>query len=153
MLTATGVGNGSKVVDAGCGAGGASVLAHKRGALVSGLDASAGLLEMAKRRLPEADFRIGDLEALPFDDEVFDAVIAASSIQYTDDPTSAVGELSRVTAPGGSVAIGLFSTPDKVEYRVVFQAIRDSLPEAPEGEGRLPSPHRASSRISSTPRN
>jgi SAM-dependent methyltransferase len=135
MLTATGVEGGVSVLDAGCGTGGASVLARQRGASVTGLDASEGLLDLARRRVPDADFRIGDLESLPFEDGVFDAAIAASSIQYADDPGRAIEELSRVLKPGGRVAVGLFSTPDKVEYRVVFEAIRSSLPDPPEGEG------------------
>lgn len=135
MLDATGVGVDSSLLDAGCGAGGASFLAQRRGATVTGLDASEGLLRMARRRAPDAVFEVGDLQALPFEDGAFDAVIAASSIQYADDPARAVGELSRVTAPGGRVAVGLFSTPDKVEYRVVFEAIRDALPDPPQGGG------------------
>src|SRR5690348_13987371 len=68
------VGPATRLFDAGCGAGLALVLAEKRGATVSGLDASRGLLDVARRRLPHADLRRGDLEALPFEDGVFDAV-------------------------------------------------------------------------------
>lgn len=135
MLAATGIGDGSRFLDAGCGAGGASVLARRLGAVVTGLDASEGLLEVARKRIPDADFRLGDLEALPFADGVFDAVFAASSIQYADDPGNAIRELSRVAKADGRVAVGLFSTPNKVEYRVVFEAIRNSLPKPPDGDG------------------
>ena len=85
MLSATRVGDGSRFLDAGCGAGGASLLARRLGASVTGLDASQGLLEVATERIPDSDFKLGDLEALPFPDGVFDAVIAASSIQYAED--------------------------------------------------------------------
>ncbi len=84
MFDATGVAHGSRVLDAGCGGGGASVLAARRGALVSGLDASEPLVEVARNRIPEGDFRVGDLETLPFADGSFDAVIAASSVQYAE---------------------------------------------------------------------
>ena len=47
MLAAAGVGPGTRVLDAGCGAGGASVLAASRGARVNGLDAAAALLAIA----------------------------------------------------------------------------------------------------------
>jgi len=135
MLSATGVGAGSKLLDAGCGAGGASLLAQRLGASVTGVDASQGLLDLAGKRVPKADFRLGDLQALPFQDGTFDAVIAASSIQYAEDPAKATRELARVAPSDGTVAVGLFSTPDKVEYRVVFEAIRDALPEPPRGGG------------------
>jgi len=135
MLGATRVREATSFLDAGCGAGGASVLARQRGASVSGLDASEPLLDLARRRVPDGDFRVGDLEALPFADEVFDAVIAASSIQYAGDPTAALRELSRVATADGRIAVGLFSSREKVEYRVVLDAIREALPEPPEGGG------------------
>jgi SAM-dependent methyltransferase len=65
----------------------------------------------------------------------FDVVLAASSIQYTQDRVAALRDLKRVCDPSGRVAIGLWSTPDKVEYRVVFKAVRDALPEPPLGKG------------------
>src|SRR5581483_676788 len=67
---------GTRLLDAGCGAGLLALLARLRGARVSALDASAGLLDIARKRLPGADVREGDLEALPFADGSFDAVTA-----------------------------------------------------------------------------
>src|SRR5690242_2846629 len=74
VLDALGVSNDTRLLDAGCGAGYAAVLATKRGATVSGIDASAPLLEIAKERLPESDLRLGDIEELPFADASFNAV-------------------------------------------------------------------------------
>src|SRR5215212_10391565 len=74
MFDAAGVSDGTWLLDAGCGAGGASVIAADRGAKVSGIDASPALIEIARERLPNGDFRIGDLEALPFEDATFDVV-------------------------------------------------------------------------------
>ncbi len=135
MLDAAGVGDGVRVFDAGCGGGGASVLARGRGAVVSGLDASAPLIDIARDRVPDGDFRVGDLEALPFADESFDAVIAANSIQYAEDRVAALRELARVSAPEARIAVGLFGRPDRVDFRVIFAAIWDSLPEPPSGDG------------------
>lgn len=135
MLDAAGVGDGVRVLDAGCGGGGASVLAEDRGAVVSGLDASAPLIDVARDRVPGGDFRVGDLEALPFGDGSFDAVIAANSIQYAEDRLAALQELARVSAPEARIAVGLFGKSDRVDFRVVFDAFRDSLPEPPAGDG------------------
>ena len=135
MLTATGIGPGARFLDAGCGAGGASVMADGRGAAVTGVDASDPLLEVARHRVPTGDFRVADLESLPFEPDSFDSIIAVSSIQYAENPNAAVRELERVVAPDGRISVGLFSTADKVEYRVVFDAIRESLPELPQGRG------------------
>ncbi|MEN8040010.1 MAG: class I SAM-dependent methyltransferase [Actinomycetota bacterium] len=135
MLDATGTTVGTRILDAGCGGGGACVIAVDRDAVVSGLDASEPLVELARDRVPQGDFHVGDLEMLPFADSSFDVAIAASSIQYAEDRMAALRELSRVTVTDGQVAVGLWSTPDKVEYRVVFAAVRDALPEPPPGSG------------------
>jgi SAM-dependent methyltransferase len=127
--------SGSRLLDAGCGGGGASVLAHERGAKVSGLDAAEGLVALASERVPTGDFRVGDIEDLPFDDAVFDAVIAANSIQYTYDKVATLKELKRVCRPGGRIVAGLFGPPEKVEFRFFFAAVRDLLPEPPVGGG------------------
>lgn len=135
MLDATQVGWGTRFLDAGCGGGGASILAYERGAQVSGLDAAEPLLRIARERVPEGDFRTGDIEELPFADATFDVVFAANSIQYAADRVAAARELRRVCAPNGRITACLFSTPDKVEFRVFFKAVRDSLPTPPPGDG------------------
>lgn len=135
MLDAAGVGDGVRLFDAGCGGGGASVLAADRGAVVSGLDAAAPLIDIARNRVPGGDFRVGDLEALPFGDESFDAVVASNSIQYAEDRVAALRELARVSAPEAHIAVGLFGSSDRVDFRVVFDAFRDSLPGPPAGDG------------------
>src|ERR1700745_1510562 len=58
--------DGLSHLDAGCGAGLALQLSAARGAMVTGLDASPGLLAFARTRLPDADLRVGDIEELPF---------------------------------------------------------------------------------------
>ena len=135
MLDAAGVRSEVTVFDAGCGGGTASALAADRGAVVSGLDASPGLIDLARRRVPDGDFRVGDLEALPFEDDSFDAVIAANSVQYAKDRVAALRELGRVSAPAARIVVSLFGDPDRVDFRFVFAAFRDSLPEPPSGDG------------------
>jgi SAM-dependent methyltransferase len=110
-------------------------MAAARGAVVSGLDASPALIAIAKARLPVADFRVGDLEALPFADGAFHSVIAANSVQYAADPVTALKELARVCAPRGRVAIGVWASPEQVEMRHVFAAVRAALLSPPPGEG------------------
>ena len=135
MLDEGNVDSGTRFFDAGCGGGGASLLAAQRGSIVSGLDAAATLIEVAKERVPDGDFRVGDIQELPFDDQTFDAVIAASSLQYSEDRVATLREMKRVTARGGRVVVGLWSVPNKVQYRVVFESVRNALPEPPPGKG------------------
>lgn len=52
MLDADRVGKGTSILDAGCGGGGASVLAAQRGAIVSGLDGSEALIAIAGESVP-----------------------------------------------------------------------------------------------------
>src|SRR6266702_584223 len=103
-LDAAGPLTGKSLLDAGCGAGLVVSLAVGRGAVASGLDASAPLLEVARGRTPGASFRTGEIQALPYDDDSFDIVTAFNAIQYATDPAEAVRELARVCRPGGQVA-------------------------------------------------
>lgn len=133
MLDGALVGEGTRFLDVGCGGGGASLLAAGRGARISGLDAADRLLEIARQRLPEGDFRQGDIEALPFEDGAFDAVFAANSIQFPADKKGAVRELARVCAPSGRIAAGLFGPPEKVASGPILRAVASALPEPPAG--------------------
>jgi SAM-dependent methyltransferase len=130
---AIGVAVGTRLLDAGCGAGLALSLAAERGAIVTGFDASPGLLAVARERLPEADLREGDLETLPYANDSFDAVTAFNSVQYTGDPTGALREIRRVARPGARVAVVTWGAPEQCEMRAVLGAIGSLLPPPPPG--------------------
>jgi SAM-dependent methyltransferase len=132
---AIGVESGTRLLDAGCGAGLALALAAERGAVVTGFDASAGLLAVARERLPDADLREGDLETLSYADDSFDAVTAFNSVQYASDPSAALRELKRVARPGARVAIATWGAPEQCEMRAVLGAIGSLLPPPPPGAG------------------
>ena len=122
---------GKNLLDAGCGTGLVIRLAADRGAVTSGLDASATLLEVARGRTPGADLRTGDIEALPYDDGAFDIVTAFNSIQYATDPAAAVAELARVCGAGGRVAIGVWGDPARCETEALFARLRSLAPPPP----------------------
>lgn len=130
---AIGVDDSTNLLDAGCGAGLALERARARGAEVSGFDASPGLLEIAKERMPLVDLRQGDIEELPYDDDSFDAVTAFNSVQFAEDPAVALKQISLVCKPGGSVAIVTWAPPEENDMRVVLQALGTILPEPPPG--------------------
>jgi len=135
MLDAAKVKQGTRFFDAGCGGGGTSVLAAQRGANVSGLDASDALIAIAQERVPQGDFRVGDLEALPYGEKVFDAIIAALSVQYASDPIAALRELRRVCSSSSLFVISTWDDPEYCEQRVLFKAVRETLPSPPAGGG------------------
>ena len=134
-LDAIGVWDGMALLDAGCGAGLALTIAAERGAVVTGLDASPGLLAVARERLPDADLREGDLEQLPYADDSFDAVTAFNSVQYATDPTAALREIKRVAKQGAPVAVTTWGAPEQCEMRAVLGAIGALLPPPPPGAG------------------
>ncbi|HXF70877.1 MAG TPA: class I SAM-dependent methyltransferase [Thermoflexus sp.] len=125
---------GTRLLDAGCGAGLLALLARFRGAQVAALDASPGLLAIARRRLPGADVREGDLEELPFTDASFDAVVAVNSIFFAADMAAAMGELVRVARRGGRVVVTAWGPPEKCEFlRDVMSALGPLMPPPPPG--------------------
>ena len=135
MLDVVDTGPETRFLDAGCGGGGASILAAERGAQVSGLDAAEGLISFARERVSNGEFHVGDIESLPFGDEAFDVVFAANSVQYSEDRIAALRELGRVCTTEGRIIAGLFSSPEKVAYSAIFKAMRDAMPEPPPGGG------------------
>jgi SAM-dependent methyltransferase len=122
MLDAAAVGPGTRLLDAGCGAGGASVLAAARGAQVNGLDAAEALLVIARARVPDGDFRLGDLEALPYGDATFDTIIAADVLAYVADPLAALRELRRVCTRQGRVVLAIWGAPEACDQAAVIRA-------------------------------
>ncbi|RLD86108.1 MAG: hypothetical protein DRJ07_01580 [Bacteroidetes bacterium] len=135
MLDTTKVWADTTLLDVGCGSGGSSVLAEERGAEVHGIDVAKGLLSFAIQRVPKGIFQVADIENLPYEDNMFDVIFAANSLQYSEDRIAALHELKRVCKPNGRIIAGLFGQPEKVDYRVVFKAVRDMMPEPPKGGG------------------
>jgi len=118
VLDAAGVGQGTRLLDVGCGSGLTLVLAQQRGAVPSGVDISPGLLGIARDRLPHADLRVADMESLPFGDGAFDAVTGVNAFQFAGDPRRALREAARVTRPGGRVVASLFAAPERSQGTV-----------------------------------
>jgi SAM-dependent methyltransferase len=134
LLDAAAVGDGTRVLDVGCGTGLALVLARERGAKVAGIDVTPGLLEIARRRLPGSDLREADMEYLPFPDGAFDVVLGVNSFQFAGDPLRAFAEAARVTRPGGLVAASLFAAPERSQSTVVHHAMSALSPPGKESE-------------------
>jgi SAM-dependent methyltransferase len=125
------VGSKTQLLDVGCGAGMALGLAADLGAEVSGMDASAALLEVARGRLPGARLEHGDLEVLPFEDNSFDIVTGFNSFQFAADPVAALQEARRVTRPGGKVFIMTWGEPGSMEVTALVAALKPLLPPMP----------------------
>ncbi|MBE0617037.1 MAG: methyltransferase domain-containing protein, partial [Proteobacteria bacterium] len=98
---------GERILDAGCGTGVFTVDLLAAGAAVAGVDLSAPMLRRLAHRAGGYPFRPirGDMRALPFADAVFDAAVSVTAIEFLVDARGAVGELFRVTRPGGAVVV------------------------------------------------
>lgn len=128
-----GLRSGAVYLDAGCGAGMAAQIAAERGARVAGLDAADNLLAIARTRVPNGDFHVGELESLPFPDNTFDLVTGFNSFQYAGNPRVALAEAKRVAKPGASVVIMTWGTPEGMEAASLVAALRPLLPPPPPG--------------------
>ena len=106
---------GAKVLDAACGTGNLAVLAAQRDCITSGLDIATNLLaharERARHEALEIDFSEGDVEDLPYPDANFDVVVSMYGVMFAPRPERVMSELSRVTKPGGLIALANW-TPD-----------------------------------------
>ncbi|MCP3803481.1 methyltransferase domain-containing protein [Allokutzneria sp. A3M-2-11 16] len=96
---------GASVVDVGCGGGRAVAELLDQGAHAVGVDVDEEMVAAAKQRRPDADFRLGDAYALPFDDGELSGYRADKVIHVLDDPARALNEAQRVLAPGGRIVL------------------------------------------------
>ncbi|QWT24331.1 bifunctional demethylmenaquinone methyltransferase/2-methoxy-6-polyprenyl-1,4-benzoquinol methylase UbiE [Subtercola sp. PAMC28395] len=120
---------GERILDlaAGTGTSSASLARHVKngvgGAHVVAADFSPGMIEVGKRQQagnPNIEFIVADGMNLPFGDNQFDAVTISFGLRNIVDPKVALGELYRVTKPGGRIVICEFSTPPFTPIRVGY---------------------------------
>ena len=130
VLQETAVDENISVLDIGCGSGIFCEMAAKRGARVSGLDASEHLLAIARERVRSGEFRTGEMEELPYDNQTFDVVTGFSSFQFAANPVNALKEASRVSRTG-AVAIAVFGKPEESESTAYIKAMGSLLPPPP----------------------
>jgi arsenite methyltransferase len=106
------IGDGVYVLDVGCGAGVTPCfLAQRYGCRVVGVDIRAKMVEQSEKRAmrqavaDRVEFRVADAQDLPFEGDLFDAVITESVTSFPEDQQRAVNEYVRVTRPGGYVGL------------------------------------------------
>lgn len=125
----------TRVLDVGCGAGRFCRMAADRGARVSGLDATPALIEIARERIPDGDFRVGDMEDLPWADDSFDLLTGFNSFFIAADMLNALAEARRVVRPGAPVAMTVFGRPKRCQSTAMFEAVGALVPARPAAEG------------------
>jgi SAM-dependent methyltransferase len=96
---------GLRALDAACGTGRHAARLVASGCVTTGIDQSAEMLELARRKVPDAVFEVGDVEHLPFDDGAFDLAVVSLALCHLPTPTLAITELARVLADGGTLVV------------------------------------------------
>lgn len=131
LLDAAAVASGTRVLDVACGPGGTAGRAASRGALVTGMDLAPEMLAHARQRYPGVQFKEGDAEALPFEDESFHAITCNFGVGHFPRPERAAAEFSRVACVNACVAISWWAFPDAKVNGTFFDAIAESGITAP----------------------
>ena len=121
-LRQVGLERGDRVLDLGCATGVFLQMCADREAIVAGVDASAGLLALARARVGGADLRVADLQTLPYADDSFDLVTGFRSFFFADDVVAALREARRVARPDAHVVIQVFGRPEHCDLEAVKDA-------------------------------
>ncbi|HMG87024.1 MAG TPA: metalloregulator ArsR/SmtB family transcription factor [Terracidiphilus sp.] len=98
------------IADLGAGDGSFSLLLAQNATKVIAIDSSAKMIEFAREQarrhhVKNIDYRLGDMEELPIDDEAVDLVFFSQSLHHALHPQHAIAEAIRILRPGGRIAI------------------------------------------------
>lgn len=108
------------VLDVACGTGDMAVELLRHGCSVTGVDLSEEMMAIAKQKAPQAEYRLADVERLPFGDASFDAVTCAFGVRNFVHLEQGISEMLRVLKPGGRMVILELATPDSMIVRPVY---------------------------------
>jgi ubiquinone/menaquinone biosynthesis C-methylase UbiE len=92
-------------LDAACGTGRFAEYLATCGHQVIGVDSSPDMLARARRRVPGAEFRVGELDALPLPDDCVDVIVCALALEHVPRLDPVLAEFTRVLRPGGYLVI------------------------------------------------
>ena len=92
-------------LDAACGTGRFAELLASRGHRVIGVDSSPDMLAHARLRVPEGEFRAGELDQLPLPDDAVDVIVCALALVHVPRLEPVLAEFARVLRPGGDLVI------------------------------------------------
>jgi len=127
LLAAANVTAGCRILDVACGPGSVASYSAHRGAVACGIDLSPRMIELANSLHVGIDFREADIEALPFQDDGFDAVVCSFGIGHFPNPERAMTECVRVLRPRGRLALSWWDLPSRARLQGIFV---DALREA-----------------------
>jgi len=95
----------ARILDVGCGTGMFLGELAKRGKVVVGIDSSARILGIARKRAGWASLVCADADHLPFEDRSFDVVVSVTLLQNVPEPVATMKEIARVLKSGGTAIV------------------------------------------------
>jgi SAM-dependent methyltransferase len=114
LVEVAGLAAGQTVLDVGAGDGSVAIDAARRGARVTAIDLSPRRAQEGRQRCDgeglAVDWRVGDVEELPFADDSFDRVLSSFGAMFGLRPRRTAEELLRVTRPGGAIGMANWAT-------------------------------------------
>src|SRR5215470_6346711 len=113
LLDAAGAGTGSNLIDIATGPGSVAATASRLGATCIGVDLSPEMIALAQASHPDIDFRVAEVEHLPFADGSCDAIVCNFGLGHFPLPEAAVAECRRTLKAGGSMAFSGWDQPNK----------------------------------------
>jgi SAM-dependent methyltransferase len=126
LLETAQVGAGMRVLDVATGPGGVAVRAAARGAVVSGVDLAPRMIALATQRAPQLDFRVADVETLPFAEAAFDAVVCNFGVGHFPRPERAMEACVRVLVAGGRLSCSWWDVPARTRIQgVLIEAMQE----------------------------
>lgn len=125
LLSALAPQPGERILDVGCGTGELTAKIAEAGAIVTGVDASASMIDAAKGKFPSAAFRVMDAAAMTFEAE-FDAVFSNAALHWVKRAAKAADGMARALKPGGRLVLemGGFGNVGRLE-RAFATALRE----------------------------
>jgi len=95
------------VADLGCGPGHVARYLHDQGVRMLGIDLSPQMIDSARERSPDIEFRVGDMRTLDLSDGALAGIVAFYSLIHIGEPEmgATLRELRRVLAPGGLLLV------------------------------------------------
>jgi SAM-dependent methyltransferase len=131
---------GERVLDIATGTGWSARQIAARGAIATGIDFGVDLIEAAKAAAAasrlDIDFRVGDAEALSFEDQVFDVVVSTFGVMFVREPEAAAAEIGRVCRKGGRIGLTTWA-PNGTVFDL-FKVMRPYMPPPPASPPQSP---------------
>ena len=111
---------GMKILDIAAGTGSSSRPLVDKGAEVTALDFSHGMIEQGRKQNKNINFVQGDALKLPFEDNSFDVTTISFGLRNTSNTDKALKEAQRVTKDGGRIVVAEFSHPVNPIFKKIY---------------------------------